>query len=119
VVHHGAALTPESGEPALAEAVASGNVDRVPDRIRLLCRYALKLTTRPWDVREQDLFPLRRGGMSDRDIVDANQVVAYFDYVNRITGGLGVELEPYWPDEVRRHRSYPLRQLEGTLRSDR
>jgi hypothetical protein len=31
--------------------------------------------------------------MSDRGIVDANQVVAYFDYVNRRADGLGVELE--------------------------
>jgi uncharacterized peroxidase-related enzyme len=112
VDHHGAALTRESGEATLAEAVASGDLDRVPDRIRLLCRYALELTTRPWDVREQDLLSLRRGGMSDRDIVDANQVVAYFNYVNRIADGLGVELEPYWPDEVRARRSYLLRRLD-------
>jgi len=27
--------------------------------------------------------------MTDRDIVDANQVVAHFNYVNRIADGLG------------------------------
>jgi uncharacterized peroxidase-related enzyme len=118
VVHHGAALTRESGEPALAEAVASGDFDRLPDRTGLLCRYALKLTLRPWDMREDDLYPLRRDGLTDRDIVDANQVVAYFNYVNRIADGLGVELEPYWPDEVRGRRSYPLRRQEETAQGD-
>ena len=118
-MHHGAALTRESGEPALAEAVASGDFDRLPDRIGLLCRWALKLTTRPWAMHEDDLLPLRHeGGLTDRDIVDANQVVAYFNYVNRIADGLGVELEPYWPDGVREHRTYPLRRLERTQQSD-
>ena len=118
MVHHGAALTRESDESALAEAVASGDFDRLPDRIRLLCRYAPKLTTRPWDMREEDLLPLRQDGLTDRDIVDANQVVAYFNYVNRIADGLGVELEPYWPEDVRGRRSYPLRRREGTQHGD-
>lgn len=47
-------------------------------------------------------------GLSDRDIVDANQVVAYFNYVNRVAKGLGVELEDYWPEEDRRERHYTL-----------
>ena len=109
MVHHGAALARESGEPALAEAVASGDLGRLSERVRSLCAYALKLTARPWDMRKEDLDPLRRVGMSDRDIVDANQVVAYFNYVNRVADGLGVELEPYWPDDVRAKRAYPLR----------
>ncbi len=56
--------------------------------------------------------------MTDRDIVDANQVVAHFNYVNRIADGLGVELEPYWPDEVRAPRTYPLRRLGENHRGD-
>jgi alkylhydroperoxidase family enzyme len=35
-------------------------------------------------MREEDLEPLRELGLDDRAIVDANQVVAYFNYVNRI-----------------------------------
>ncbi len=34
-------------------------------------------------------------------------VVSYFNYVNRIADGLGVELERTWPDDVRRPRRYP------------
>ncbi len=52
------------------------------------------------------MLALREGGFSDRDIVDANQVVAYYNYVNRVAEGLGVEVEDYWPAEARRHRSY-------------
>jgi uncharacterized peroxidase-related enzyme len=108
VVQHGAALGRESGDAALAEAVVSGEHERLPGRLRALCAYAIRLTLRPWDMTEADLEPLRRLGLSDRDIVDANQVVAYYNYVNRVADGLGVELEPEWPEAARRPRRYGL-----------
>lgn len=42
-------------------------------------------------------------GLSARDVIDANQVVAYFNYVNRVAEGLGVELEENWDESVDRH----------------
>jgi uncharacterized peroxidase-related enzyme len=96
VVHHSAALTRESGSAALAEAVASVNLERLPERLRVLAGYAIKLTRTPGEMVESDLAPLRASGLSDRDIVDLNQVVAYFNYVNRVADGLGVELEARW-----------------------
>ncbi|MGH2805323.1 MAG: hypothetical protein ACRDL4_20155 [Thermoleophilaceae bacterium] len=107
-MQHGAALTGESGRPALAEAVASGRFEELHARMAALCRYALKLTIEPWAVTADDLVPLRAIGLSDRDIVDANQVASYYNYVNRVADGLGVELERDWPDEQRRPRSYRL-----------
>lgn len=92
-----------------AEAVASGRFADLPARTAALLRYAVKLTLTPWQMEEGDLASLRALGLSDRDIVDANQVVAYFNYVNRVADGLGVELEERWPEEVRIGRSYDLR----------
>jgi uncharacterized peroxidase-related enzyme len=109
VVQHGAALNRESGTPALTEAVASADLDKLPSRMAALCRYALALTVRPWTVRRADVEALRAAGLSDRDIVDANQVVAYYNYVNRVADGLGVELEDDWPSEARRPRTYDIR----------
>ena len=60
-------------------------------RERALLDYADKLTRTPGAMNEADLAPLRDAGLSDRDILDANLVVAYFAYVNRIAGGLGRE----------------------------
>lgn len=71
-----------------------------------LCRYALQLTNTPSEVERADLEPLYEHGLDDRAIVDLNQVVAYFNYVNRIAEGLGVELEVRWPEEVHRRREY-------------
>jgi uncharacterized peroxidase-related enzyme len=73
-----------------------------------LCRYAVRLTRSPSSVERADLEPLRAHGLDDRAIVDLNQVVAYFNYVNRIAAGLGVELESRWAEETRAHRRYPL-----------
>ncbi len=98
MVHHSAALGRESGNAALTEAVASLNLEQLPERLRALARYAIKLTRTPHEMVESDLAPLRASGLSDRDIVDLNQVVAYFNYVNRVADGLGVELEARWAD---------------------
>ncbi len=76
MVHHGAALLQEGASAALTEAVVSADLDALPDRLRALCAYALKLTVRPWAMERADVEALRRAGLSDRDIVDANQVVA-------------------------------------------
>ena len=45
-------------------------------------------------MRKQDLVTLRKQGLSDRDILDAVEVVAYFNYINRIADALGIDPEP-------------------------
>jgi len=52
------------------------------------------LTRSPSSVENADLETLREQGLDDRAIVDLNQVVAYFNYVNRIAEGLGVDWRP-------------------------
>jgi alkylhydroperoxidase family enzyme len=37
---------------------------------------------------------LRRHGLSDRDILDAVEVISYFNYINRVADALGIEPEP-------------------------
>ena len=112
MVQHSAALATEGGGSALTEAVVSADLDSLPTRLRALCAYALKLTLTPHAMEAADVDALRTAGLSDRDIVDANQVVAYFNYVNRIADGLGVELEAQWPDDVKQPRRYR-RRLAG------
>jgi NAD(P)H-hydrate epimerase len=106
VVHHSHALTRETGRAELAEAVATARTDELDARTAALCAYARKLTHTPASVQEADVAALRAAGLDDRAIVDANQVVAYFNYVNRIVEGLGIQLEERWPAEVRTRRHY-------------
>ncbi len=60
--------------------------------------YAHQLTVEPWSVKKEDVEALRKEGFSDTAILDLNQVASYFAYVNRLAGGLGVELEDFWAE---------------------
>ena len=62
-------------------------------RERELLRYAFKLTRRPHEMEEADLQPMRDAGLTDGEILEANQVIAYFQYANRTVTGLGVSHE--------------------------
>ncbi len=59
-----------------------------------LMEFAERLTRTPWEIRSGDLDHLRAADLSDEQISDAAQVIAYFNYINRIADGLGVDLEP-------------------------
>ena len=65
------------------------------DRERALVDYALKLNDTPAAMEESDLEPLRAAGLSDAEILHGNLVVGYFAFANRLTLGLGVELESH------------------------
>lgn len=64
---------------------------------RALCDYAMKLTRTPAAMGQADVDGLHAHGLSDRAINDAVQVIAYFNYINRVADGLGVDLEPEMP----------------------
>lgn len=53
-------------------------------------RYAVALTNDPSDVGIERIDSMRSAGMSDGEILEVNQVVAYFAYANRTVNGLGV-----------------------------
>ncbi len=55
--------------------------------------YARKLVTDPRHVAEQDVTALRSAGWSDLDILDINNIAAYYCYINRVAAGLGLQHE--------------------------
>ena len=58
-----------------------------------LMRYAEKLTLRPGAMERADAEALSEAGLDDGEILEANQIVGYFNYVNRCLNGLGVTTE--------------------------
>jgi uncharacterized peroxidase-related enzyme len=62
---------------------------------RALCVYAAKLTATPAAMTAADLADLRGYGFTDRAIHDATQVIAYFNYINRVADALDVEVETF------------------------
>ena len=65
-------------------------------RERALCDFAVKLTTLAAEIDETDIGALRAEGLSDPEISDAIQVIAYFNYVTRVADGVGIDDEPEW-----------------------
>ena len=57
------------------------------------CKHAKKLTFEPQNIKEEDIQELRAVGFSDGEILEINQVVSYFNYVNRTVLGLGVNTQ--------------------------
>ena len=58
--------------------------------------YAVKLTRDPGGMDAADVGRLKDAGFDDRAVLDICQVVSYYNYVNRLADGLGVELEEGW-----------------------
>lgn len=56
-------------------------------------QYARMLTLAHYDIKEDHIKQLRQAGFSDGEILEINQVVSYFNYVNRMVVGLGVNTE--------------------------
>ncbi|WP_170384673.1 carboxymuconolactone decarboxylase family protein [Ruegeria atlantica] len=54
-----------------------------------LLRYAAKLTTDVGKMVKSDFEALKIEGCSDGEILEVNQVCAYFNYSNRLLNGLG------------------------------
>ena len=55
------------------------------------------MTREPSSPTAADVRGLREIGLTDAAIHDAIQVIAYFNYINRIADAVGVDDEPDWP----------------------
>ena len=86
------------GDDDRADSVEQAMKDRRPEnalkgRELALMKYAEKLTLRPSEMIESDIQPLRDAGLDDGQILEVNQIICYFNYVNRSINGLGVTTE--------------------------
>ena len=55
-----------------------------------LMRYTEKLTLNPGTMAQADVQALKDAGIDDGEILEANQIIGYFNYVNRLLNVLGV-----------------------------
>jgi uncharacterized peroxidase-related enzyme len=85
LVAHGAAVRQLSGDPPLGELmVMNYRAARLNQRQRAMLDFAVKLTTTPWAVEDEDREALRRAGFTDRDIWDIAAVAGFFNMTNRV-----------------------------------
>ena len=55
--------------------------------------YARKLTMNTKNLGPEDIQAMRNAGFNDGEILEINQVIAYFAYANRTVLGLGIKTE--------------------------
>jgi uncharacterized peroxidase-related enzyme len=78
-------------EETLNMLATADGLEALEPRLSNIVRYAEKLTMAPGAMTESDLGELRAEGLTDKDILDLTLIVGYFNFVNRIAMGLGVE----------------------------
>ena len=89
LVAHGQAVRQLSGDPQLGEMlVMNYRVAPLDARQRAMLDFAWMLTETPRRVTEADRQGLRSVGLSDEDIFDLCDVVAFFNYTNRVAHGI-------------------------------
>lgn len=83
------------GDDEKADATEKALHNRTPETVfeggeLALLKYAEKLTLEPGKMTKQDVDNLKDNGVDDGQILEANQIIGYFNYVNRQLNGLGV-----------------------------
>ena len=85
LVAHGAAVRVLSGDPELGEMMALNyRVARLDPRQSAMMDFAWKLTATPHLVDDADRDGLSQQGLSEEDIFDLSETVAFFNLSNRM-----------------------------------
>lgn len=95
VEHHVAGIARLIGDSERSDAIRRALESRQPEDVfqgaeLAGLQYASKLTLAADDITEQDIEALRESGLDDGQILEVNQVTAYFGYANRTVLGLGI-----------------------------
>jgi uncharacterized peroxidase-related enzyme len=92
---HAEDLRTTSGDEQLAKAVQQNfRASGLDAAHKALCEWAEKLTLTPAKCNREDADGLKAQGWSEEQIASAAQVVGFFNHLNRLADGLGIDLEP-------------------------
>jgi uncharacterized peroxidase-related enzyme len=95
IAHHAEALSKYMRDPQLLRQFSTDHRNcNLPASELALMDYAVELTLAPGASSRGWVERLRQLGYSDEQILLANLITAYFNFVNRIALGLGVEATP-------------------------
>lgn len=90
--HHAEALRRYmKDEAVVASLMKLDGFDALEPRMCAILKHAQKLTRNPGDMTKSDIDALRGHDLTDSDLLDITLIVGYFNFVNRIAMGLGVD----------------------------
>ncbi len=89
----GAKLVESGMDNDLVEAIYADPMGATTgdDAVDALLEYVRRLVVASWEITEEDVQTLRDHGWDDLDILDANNLSAYYCYINRVANGLGLK----------------------------
>lgn len=95
LTHHGEGLDRHARDPEWVKAVAKDPLKaKLNEREAALVHFAIGLTKEPAKGRKEAVSALRARGFHDEHILQAVEIVSYFNFANRLSLGLGADLEP-------------------------
>lgn len=78
-------------EKSLARKLTTDYEDAaVEPKVKALLRFAEKLTRKPYDIEDEDVEAVKKAGWADAAVRELVLTVAYFNFINRVSLGLGL-----------------------------
>jgi uncharacterized peroxidase-related enzyme len=94
LTHHTEGLDRHVRDPEWVKTVAKDPAKaKLNEREAALVHYALGLTKEPGKGRKEAVAALKSRGFTDEHILQATEIICYFNFANRLSLGLGAELE--------------------------
>ncbi len=91
ITSHSQAVRELSGDPVFGDILMTNYRElNLTDRHRAMLDFTWKMTATPWLIGDGDRQALYDVGFSPEDVYDIIDTVAYFNYTNRMTHGLGM-----------------------------
>ena len=92
---HRATLTAMGASNDTVRTLDQGmHIEGVSNSLKHLLMFAEKLTRTPATIRQSDIESLIKAGIAEQTIEDTINVIALFNYVNRLVDAFGVEGNP-------------------------
>ncbi|MBI4546528.1 MAG: peroxidase-related enzyme [Ignavibacteriae bacterium] len=109
VHHHSDALLRVTKDKPFTSSIRNDyRTAAMSDAERAMLHYSEELTRNPTQDFSQRVHDLKNHGFSEEAILHMTLIIGYFNFVNRIAIGLGVELESYWNEDGYSDPSKPM-----------
>ena len=99
-VHRWTLSSMEIGWATIEALQAGPDGEEIDPKMRAVLRFAQKLTDHPEDLRQADIDALTAAGWSEQAVEDAINVIALFNYVNRLVDALGIEADETYYKQI-------------------
>ena len=89
-------LRSETKDQKLVDDIAANwKESGLTEQQKAICYFAEKLTLNPGKIDNSDVQKIKEFGYGDKEVSEIVQIISYFNYINRVADGLGLEPEDF------------------------